>query len=143
MQISAIKLTNMNKSSMSLRNERNALGVLGTLIRFALLFGCRCQLQHRLYRVHGEGLSQALRSNRVDRSTTKGVQYIVLDCIAVHVVDAAACNENQEKERKRKSLRRTTRKSRRGKRKKGKEKRLSRCGELQRVAQKEAIARHT
>lgn len=90
--------------------------MLGILVRFASLFGCRCQTQHRLYRVHGEGLSQALldRIDRVDRSTTKGVQYIV----RLHSGARGGCggtsNENQEEERKRKSLRGTTRKSRRG-----------------------------
>ena len=81
------------------------------LVKSTALFGCRCQPLHRLYRKEGGGRGRGAflrpfdRIDRVDRSTTKGVQYIVRDCIAVHIVDAA-CNENQEKGRKRKSLRR-------------------------------------
>lgn len=89
---------------------RNVLGVLGTLVRVHFTFRLPLSATaSSLSGPQGEGFLRPFdQIDRVDRSTTKDVQYIVLDCIAVHVVDATMCNENQKKERKRKSLRRTT-----------------------------------
>lgn len=74
---------------------RNILGVLGILVRFALLFGCRCQPQHRLYRAHGEGLSQALRSNRSSRSIDD--KRCSIYCARLHSGARGGCSGVQRK----------------------------------------------
>lgn len=115
---------------------RNVLGILehSRKIRFAFRLPLSATASSLSNPQIGSFSGPSIESiDRVDRSTTKGVQYIVRDCIAVHVVDAAACNENQEKERKRKSLRRT-RKSGTEKKKEGERERGCRgaasCNEL-------------
>lgn len=120
------------------------LGVLGILVRFASLFGCRCQPQH-LYRAHGDGLSQALRSNRSNRSIDD--KRCPIHCTRLHSGARGECSGVQRKSGEREEEEKSE-KNDEGEQEGeegggGGEKRLSRCGELQRVAQKEAIARHT
>lgn len=97
----------MNRSSISLRNERCEMCLAyeghSRRIRFAFRLPLSAAASSLSGLRGGVSLRPFDRIDRVDRSTTKGVQYIVRDCIAVHVVDAASCNENQEKKRKRKS----------------------------------------
>ena len=139
----------MNRFSLSLHNERCEMCLAYTEhsrkvhCAFRLpLSAVASSLSEGGWRKGKKGLSQALRSNRSSRSIDD--KRCPIHCTRLHSGAYSGCSvqrKSREREKEEKSEKTTRCRSRRGWRRE--EKRLSRCGELQRVAQKEAIARHT